>query len=177
MIYHWWRGLNKLFFSHLKIYLEFWIFIFWLYPYIDMFRLSIGTLTTSKWGTQTHVTQCHIMSRDSHVKFRDSLVTSSSTLFTNLNIWSPKKTFKSQWFLKSSDLFSLFLPKTNCEVCPPGWHINVLSYKFSSQASESLFSRKFNLLVNLRTSVKKMFLNRFPRDWALGHKNHRLTFR
>ena len=52
-----------------------------------MFRLSIGTLTTPCEGHR-------LMSCDSHVKFRDSLVTSSSTLFTNLNIGSPKKTFK-----------------------------------------------------------------------------------
>ena len=73
---------------HIQRYFEFWD----MYPYIDMSRLSIGTLT--KWGHMTHVTQCHIMSRDVHVKFRDSLVTSSSTLFTNLNIWSLKKIFK-----------------------------------------------------------------------------------
>ena len=81
---------NWIYSFHIQIYFEFWD----MYPYIDMFRLSIGTLTKSKWGHMTHVTQCHIMSRDVHVKFRDGLVTSSSTLFTNLNIWSLKKTFK-----------------------------------------------------------------------------------
>ena len=73
-----------------------------MYPYIDMFRLSIGTLTKSKWGHMTHVTQCHIMSRDVHVKFRDSLVTSSSTLFTNLN------TFDRQRKHSKSVIFKIF---------------------------------------------------------------------
>lgn len=72
-----------------------------------------------------------------------------------------KENIRSQWFLKSLQIYFLFSCLTNCEVCPPGWHINVLSYKFSSQAPKSLFSQIFNLLVNLRTSVKRCFSTDF----------------
>ena len=127
---------DQWFFSNLKICILT-LFTYWhvssLYWDIDQVR---DTDTCHAVSHNVTWRPCQISWQPCHVII--DFIYKSKYLITKENI-------QSQWFLKSLQIYFLFSCLTNCEVCPPGWHINVLSYKFSSQAPKFHCSLKYSI--------------------------------
>ena len=154
-------------------------FILFTFKYISNFEICIHILTcfvSLYWDIDqvqvgTHDT-CHTVSHN--VTWRPCQISWQPCHFIINFIYKSKylitkENIQCQWFL-DLQIYLFFSCLTNCEVCPPGWHINVLSTKFSSQAPKTLFFLKFNLLVNLRTSVRD-FSQQISRRLSSGQKS------
>ena len=109
VIYYWWRGLNKLFFSHLKIswILNIYILTLSIYWHVSSLYWDIDHLHVRDTDT------CHTVSHN--VTWQPCQISWQSCHFIINFIYKSKyliakENIQSQWLLKSSDLFSLFLP-------------------------------------------------------------------